>query len=255
MAKEAFDKNYAAIYDLLYETKDYEGECDFLEAIFRKYNKNVKTILDLGCGTGGHMRILSKRGYQVVGIERSEYMLNLGKEKMKNENIAGEMIQGDICSFNIGRQFDAVVAMFAVMGYQQTNQQLALAFKTAFNHVKPSGIFIFDGWYGPGVLADRPTRILKRIKKGNKEFLRYTDPVLDTESHTVEVKFKFWVEKDNHILSKDDESHTLRFFFPREVEYYLEVAGFKQVDFCPFMKVDQKLDESVWNMTAIGRVE
>ena len=253
MSEKTFDQNYASIYDLIYQTKDYEGECDFLEAIFHKYNKDVKTILDLGCGTGGHMRILSKRGYQVVGIERSEYMLTLGKEKMKNENIAGEMIQDNICSFNIGRQFDAVVAMFAVMGYQQTNQQLASAFKTAFNHMKHSGIFIFDGWYGPGVLADKPTRILKSIKKGNKEFIRYTDPELDTESHTAEVKFKIWVVEDNHIVSKDDESHFVRYFFPREVEYYLEVAGFKQVDFCPFMKLNQKLDESVWNMTVICR--
>ena len=253
MSEKTFDQNYASIYDLIYQTKDYEGECNFLEAIFHKYNKDVKTILDLGCGTGGHMRILSKRGYQVVGIERSEYMLNLCKEKMENETIAGEIIQGDICSLNIGRQFDAVVAMFAVMGYQQTNHQLASAFKAAFNHMRHSGIFIFDGWYGPGVLANKPTRILKSIIKENKEFVRYTEPEVDAESHTVEVKFKIWVVEDNYIVSKDDESHFVRFFFPREVEYYLEVAGFKQVDFCPFMKLNQKLDESVWNMTVICR--
>lgn len=46
-------KDYATSYDSLYQDKDYEAECDFLEGIFREFNVPVKTILDLGCGTGG----------------------------------------------------------------------------------------------------------------------------------------------------------------------------------------------------------
>ena len=48
-----FGDEYAIAYDYLYHDKDYEKECDFLEAIFRKHGKKVNTVLDLGCGTGG----------------------------------------------------------------------------------------------------------------------------------------------------------------------------------------------------------
>ena len=63
-----FGKEYANTYDALYENKDYEKECDFIEAIFSKGSLNAKTVLDLGCGTGGHALVLAKRGYEVLGL-------------------------------------------------------------------------------------------------------------------------------------------------------------------------------------------
>lgn len=51
---EVFGKEYTRAYDHLYQDKDYAKECDFIEAVFQKYSVGVKTILDLGCGTGGH---------------------------------------------------------------------------------------------------------------------------------------------------------------------------------------------------------
>ena len=68
--------SYAQFYDILYQDKDYEAECDFLEQIFDRYAPGpVRTILDLGCGTGGHTLPLARRGYEVVGVDRSEKML------------------------------------------------------------------------------------------------------------------------------------------------------------------------------------
>ena len=78
-----FGSDYASAYDALYHDKDYERECDFLEAIFRKYSKKVKTILDLGCGTAGHALILARRGYEVVGVDRSVTMLDYSPKESK----------------------------------------------------------------------------------------------------------------------------------------------------------------------------
>src|SRR3972149_442231 len=80
-----FKKQYAEFYDYLYQDKDYERECDFIEAAFNKYGCRVKTILDLGCGTGGHALILSRRGYHVVGVDRSREMIGIAKRKVKAE--------------------------------------------------------------------------------------------------------------------------------------------------------------------------
>lgn len=62
-------QSYADYYDVLYSDKDYGAECDFLESIFGRYcNRPVRTILDLGCGTGGHTFVLAERGYQISGL-------------------------------------------------------------------------------------------------------------------------------------------------------------------------------------------
>jgi len=85
-----FQKDYAYAYDHLYHDKDYEKECDFIETIFQKFTSEVKTVLDLGCGTGGHALILSSRGYKVTGIDRSEDMLKIAKKRAHDENLVNK---------------------------------------------------------------------------------------------------------------------------------------------------------------------
>ena len=254
MSEKVFGEFYSNLYDILYENKDYESEIDSLEAIFHKYDLNVNTILDLGCGTGGHLIPLAKRGYHVTGVDRSEYMLKCALKKMKQENVEGELLKGDICSIDLKRQFDVVISMFAVMSYQITNERVACACKTVRKHLNSPGAFIFDVWHGSGVLGDRPTQRIKKINSGNREVVRFTEPTINIESHTVETRFKCWVIEGNEIISKDDETHLMRFFFPQEIAYFLDVAGLDKVNFCPFMDISGKLDESVWNMTVIGRL-
>lgn len=63
---------YARFYDTLYQDKNYKKECNFLEAIFRKYSRReIRTIFDLGCGTASHDILLAKRGYNITGIDVS----------------------------------------------------------------------------------------------------------------------------------------------------------------------------------------
>ena len=80
---QAFGSTYAHAYDLLYLDKDYTAECDFIENIFHRYgDKPISRVLDLGCGTGNHAFPLASRGYEVVGIERSESMLAQASNKL-----------------------------------------------------------------------------------------------------------------------------------------------------------------------------
>ena len=63
--------SYAQYYDLLYREKDYPGEVDYVDALIKKYAVNdARTILDLGCGTGGHAILLARKGYRVTGVDR-----------------------------------------------------------------------------------------------------------------------------------------------------------------------------------------
>ena len=263
-----FKKQYAEFYDTLYQDKDYERECDFIEAAFKKNGRRVKTILDLGCGTGGHALILSRRGYQVVGVDRSREMIGIATRKAKEEakgkkkKPSVEFVQGDIAGINLHRKFDAVISMFAVMSYQTRNASIAGACSVAASHLASGGLFIFDCWHGSAVMTEKPGMRMKEIvtdegkgggEGGEKRIIRFSEPLLDTLSHTVETRFKVLRIEGNRLMSETFESHLTRYLFPQEIKYYLEVAGFRDVELCPFPELDKPLTEHDWNMTVIAR--
>lgn len=82
---DIFQDKYAAYYDLIYSDKDYEAECNFVEEIFQEYSPHsIATILELGCGTGGHAIPLAQKGYRVSGIDISEAMIARARRKAEN---------------------------------------------------------------------------------------------------------------------------------------------------------------------------
>lgn len=253
MTPNVFGTIYSDAYDLLYQDKDYGRECDFLEAIFQRCGLKDRAILDLGCGTGGHAIPLTQRGYHVVGVDRSPIMLEIARRKAQAAGAAVEFVEGDIRDVNLGRTFDAVIAMFAVMCYQTSNADLAAVCRTARRHLKPGGGFAFDGWHGPGVLTDRPTQRVKIVQDGKRRVVRFTEPVLDTMAHTVETRFKVWIIDGERIVSETDETHMMRFLFPQEISFFLETAGFEYVEFCPFLEIDRNLDDTCWNMMVMAK--
>ena len=248
---------YATYYDTLYQDKDYEAECDFLEQVFSRYTQGpIRTILDLGCGTGGHALPLARREYEVTGIDRSEKMLAVARAKATStlERSSLPMFQrGDIRTLDLGHAFDAVIAMFAVISYQTTNEDLLAAFRTARRHLNPGGLFVFDAWFGPAVLTQRPADRVKIIEQNDERVIRFASPVLDILAHTVQVNYKVLRLRNAQVLDEVDESHLMRFLFPQELYHYLHTAGFQTIQLCPFMGLDDELTERDWNMAAIAQ--
>ena len=152
LGSSVFGRDYAAAYDDLYHDKDYQAECDVISQVFDTYAAGtVRRVLDLGCGTGGHAVILASRGYEVVGVDRSPEMLD--RARARDSSASFEL--GEITSFNFGQTFDAVLMMFAVLGYQARNADVQAALATVRRHLTPGGLFFCDFWYGPAVLAQR----------------------------------------------------------------------------------------------------
>ena len=143
---EVFGSNYAEAYDIVYRDKDYAAECDLIERLFQRYGEGpMASVLDLGCGTGNHSLLLDQRGYEVVGVDRSASMLAHARSKAaKSEPNNGRkeaFYQGDIRNVDLQRQFDAVLIMFAVLGYQLENSDVLSALKTARRHLRFSCVF------------------------------------------------------------------------------------------------------------------
>ncbi len=245
---------YAQYYDLLYSQKDYPREVEYLNTLLTKYAiTDVETILDLGCGTGRHAVMLSRKGYHVVGVDCSDAMLAIAEENKLQAKDPIEYIKGDICTVRLAKKFDAAISMFAVMGYQTTNKRLEEALLTAYHHLNPNGLFIFDAWFGPAVITQKPHDRVLIVEKERGTIIRLTRPTLNILTDVVSVNFTVLHIESDTVRDHVEETHEMRFFFPKELEYMLAKTGFELLDTHPFMAPRSNLTDNDWNMTVIAK--
>jgi len=152
-------KDYSAYYDLLYQNKDYDAEADYVTSIIRKFNPEYQSILEIGCGTGKHAASFSKLGFDVMGIDKSSRMIQIAK---KNQPWLDFQI-ADIRYYDAYRKYDAVTALFHVISYLTTDDDLQKAINSISKSLRTGGIFVFDCWYGPAVLTDPPRAKIENL--------------------------------------------------------------------------------------------
>jgi SAM-dependent methyltransferase len=237
-------KDYSNYYDLLYCDKDYEAEADYIDHLIQKNNPGAKTILNLGCGTGKHDFLLAEKGYTITAIDLSPTMIGIAKANNLSPNITFSV--NDVRDFQVETQFDAVVSLFHVMSYQTENKDLSRAFQTAQKHLKSDGVFIFDCWYGPGVLADPPKFKTKEVENESLRIIRKTSPIMHEEQNCVDVFFDITItDKHSSNEFKLSEIHKMRYLFIPEIDGIAEQAGMKRIEFCKWMS-DQKPQRGDW---------
>jgi SAM-dependent methyltransferase len=251
-----FGSEYADAYDHLYSDKDYNQECELIDRLLRTYgDKSVQSLLDLGCGTGNHALPLARRGYSVLGVDRSNDMLDAARNKAASESMNGTVTyhQGDIRDFPLEQVFDAALMMFAVLGYQLENRDVLAALRSARQHLRSGGILIFDVWYGPAVLKQGPTDRIKTITTDKERILRLASAQLDVQRHLCEVSYHLWRLEGNRLVGEAEEKHLMRFFFPLELNLFLECSGFAPVRLGSFPDFDRDPDETTWNVLCVAR--
>jgi len=257
MKTEVFGKEYADQYDSFYHDKDYEAECDLIEEIFRRYaEKPVQSILDLGCGTGNHALPLGRRDYQVTCVDRSLEMITQAKAKLRSQTSPSQFqprfLEGDVRSLDLDQQFDAVIMMFAVLGYQLTNNDVSNTLRTVRRHLKRGGVFVFDIWYGPAVLSIRPSDRVKVIPTSNGKVVRAATGSLDIFTHTAEVQYHTMTISGNQVISDVEEIHHMRYFFPQELALFMENANIQLIDIRAFGDLKNRPNVDTWNVLGIG---
>ncbi len=249
---------YARYYNLLYQEKDYAGEVKYIHQLLQRYAPGCQSLLELGCGTGKHACFLAEQGYRLHGIDVSEKMLQQAVEHISQNfpQLAAQLTfqQGDIRTIHLDRQFDAVLSLFHVISYQTTNEDLQAVFQTVHDHLTPGGVCIFDFWYGPAVLTDRPVGRVKRLEDDHIHVTRLAEPVMHFDKNLVEVKYEVLIEnKQTHHLEKVHETHKMRYLFYPELEYMLKQAGLTIIDHLEWMKQKQNLKDRSWYSVIIIR--
>jgi SAM-dependent methyltransferase len=225
--------HYARYYDLLYKDKDYAGEANYVDTVLQRCRPGITSILELGCGTGMHALLLAAKGYQLHGIDASPEMLRAATARLtKSGQSNGDQVAfsiGDIRSFRLDRQFDAVVALFHVVSYQTSDADLEAVFETVTHHLRPGGLFLFDCWYGPAVLTLRPSVRIKRFADSVIEVTRIAEPVLYPNENCVDVRYSIFIrDKESSGVEEVHETHRMRYFFTPELDRLFAINGLKR---------------------------
>jgi len=247
----------AEFYDALYQAKNYAAEADYVDRLVQRCLPGARSLLDLGCGTGRHAIKFAEKGYTVFGVDRSLEMIRraLGHwEKLPphlRERTTFE--QCDIRELRLAGDFDTVVALFHVVSYQLSNNDLIGAFTTAKAHLRTNGLFIFDCWYGPGVLTNPPTVRTKTLSNGSSRLTRFATPLMRVNENAVEVNYRFKLtNRTSRECSEFEEKHAMRYFFVPELFLALQLADLKPLTVTEWM-TEREPGRETWSIAVVAR--
>ncbi len=149
--------SFAQYYDLLYRAqgKDCEREACRLHRVIQQYKTSPgNRLLDVGCGTGEHLRYL-RAFYQVEGVDSSAEMLHVAQHKLPEVSL----YQGDMRTFRLRARFD-VVCLFGSIGYVETREGLRQAVANMKRHLVKGGVMVIEPWLGPQEIEDGRTHVV-----------------------------------------------------------------------------------------------
>jgi ubiquinone/menaquinone biosynthesis C-methylase UbiE len=220
---ESLFENYAKKYDNENFVSGTLGECDFLEKEL-KYNKEMK-ILDIGCGTGRHTIEMTKRGYDITGIDLSEGQLKRARSKATEQNLNIEFLMLDARKLPFKKEFDAAIMLceggFPLMETDKMNYKIL---KSAAKSLKSGGIFIFTTLNGLFPIFHSVEQYCANTsEKGNAV---YSDN-----------KFDLMTFRDKNITEFEDDDGIVktlecneRYYMPSEITWLLKSLKFKKID-------------------------
>lgn len=179
-------------------------------------------VLDLACGTGRFSIPIAKAGLNVTGLDLSETMLNLAKEKSKRENLNIDFQIGDIRCFDLDKKFDFIFCGFNSSQHLHEEKEFRSFLESVQRHLAPKGVFVFD-IFNPSI------SMLNRDPDQKYLVSEYADPegrgqikVWEHpryEAATQNSTFKFLYELNGETLFT--ENFSLRNYFPMEMDTHL----------------------------------
>ena len=136
--------SFAQVYDLFQDNIPYEEWAEYVTGLLREYKIEDGLILDLGCGTGSMTELLAGAGYDMIGVDNSEDMLEIAMEKRAASGRDILYLLQDMREFELYGTVRAVVSICDSMNYILEYEDLVRVFSLVNNYLDPQGLFIFD---------------------------------------------------------------------------------------------------------------
>lgn len=219
--------SFAQVYDLFMDNVPYEEWSEYLIGLLREYEVEDGLVVDLGCGTGKMTRLLEKSGYDMIGIDCSEEMLEIAREvqvESANSNIL--YLLQDMREFELYGTVRAVVSICDSINYIIEDEELEQVFRLVNNYLDPKGIFIFDlnTVYKYRELLGETT-----ISENREEGSFIWDNFFDEEEQINQYDLTLFIKEEHDLYRKYEETHFQRAYTLERVKELLEKAGMEFV--------------------------
>jgi ubiquinone/menaquinone biosynthesis C-methylase UbiE len=245
-------------YDSAFEYRDFGMEVEFLESIFRKHSdRKVRSVLDVGCGTGSHLIELAKRGYDVTGIDISEKMLLHSKEKLNRHNLKANLCRRDMRIFTLGNKYDAAITMANTLLYLLTEEEYDSHLNSVANVLEGGGLYVteFDNsryWYKN--IEKDPLISKSCIEEGDRKvFVKSFGLPLRPKDGIYELKYIIEIEENNTKRTLES-SHLVKLISPKEFQLIIgKNVNFELLNYYGGFDLSQFDEEKSHKMIVVSR--
>ena len=253
---EPFSRGYAGVYDLVYQDKAYDDECNFIEAAIRRFESTPLTsVLDIGCGTGGHLFRLADRGFGMTGIDASIDMVNLASDKAARTGAPVRINQARLQDFRLDEKFDVEICLFNVINYLTDDRSVRSALLNVRDHLADGGLFIFDYRNALAAMSEFETKRVLDVSSDGKRLLRVSTNELDRDRRLFHTEYECFVFQGDEITDHFRVDHKLRLFLPDEIAGFLDEFDFELLHTCAFPDLDRPVDEQeTFNVAVVARL-
>ena len=212
---------FAQVYDTFMDNVPYDEWGAYLVSLLKKYGVEDGLVLDMGCGTGAMTRYLDAHGYDMTGIDLSEEMLTIAKEKSSPDIL---YLLQDMREFELYGTMRAAVSVCDSMNYILEEEDLLEVFCLANNYLDPGGIFVFD--------MNTPYKYREvigntTIAENREEGSFIWENCFDEESQVNEYALTLFIKEEDDLYRKHEEFHYQKAYEPERVKELLEEAGLK----------------------------
>lgn len=220
--------SFAVVYDTFMDNVPYEEWADYLWKLLREYGIADGLVLELGCGTGSMTELLASKGYDMIGVDNSEDMLELAMEKRIESGHDILYLLQNMQEFELYGTVRAVVSVCDSVNYVTDEEGLTEVFRLVNNYLDPQGVFIFDfntEYKYQEILGEQV------IAEEREECSFIWDNYYDEEQKINEYELTLFVQsqEDPELYRKYQEVHYQRAYTLERIRNLIEKAGLRYV--------------------------
>lgn len=218
---------FASVYDLFMDNTPYEDWCEFVTSLLEKQGVTDGLMLDLGCGTGAMTRLLAQKGFDMIGVDLSEEMLEIAMEKQRKEETEVLYLLQDMREFELYGTVKAVVSICDSINYLLEYEDLVQTFALVNNYLDPKGVFVFDmntPYKYETLLGDQT------IAENREESSFIWENFYDEEDQINEYNLTIFVKEEDGRYQKFEETHYQRAYSVDMVKDALQEAGMELIE-------------------------
>lgn len=217
--------SFGAFYDALMYDADYKKRTEYLLKLFKKYGKKPTLLLDVACGTGGFSNEFCKNGIEVIGIDMSEQMLSVAREKSAEQGLDVLYLCQKAEKLDLYGTVDGAICCFDSLNHITDYKRFCKAIERVSLFLEKECLFIFDlntQYKHKNVLADNVFVI------ENEDVYCVWANKYKEKNSVVDINLDFFVEQDG-LYERFSEEFSERAYSSQEVESALEKAGLQVV--------------------------